>query len=45
MNLIKARIDHRQILIGETAFPVPPHLASLAARGSQDVLLGLRPEP
>jgi multiple sugar transport system ATP-binding protein len=44
MNLIKARIDGGQLLVGEGAFPLPPHLATLTARGRQDVLLGLRPE-
>jgi multiple sugar transport system ATP-binding protein len=30
--------------VGEGTFPLPPHLANVAARGRQDILLGLRPE-
>ncbi|MGH8856642.1 MAG: ABC transporter ATP-binding protein [Polaromonas sp.] len=45
MNLVNARLDapQGQLKVGDQVLPMPAHLASVAAAGSQDVLLGIRP--
>ena len=45
MNLLLARMDapQRQLEVGDQKFALPAHLASVTVGGSQDVLLGIRP--
>ena len=42
MNLLQARIDGRQLRIGEMQLPLPPHLGVEHASGTE-VLVGVRP--
>jgi multiple sugar transport system ATP-binding protein len=44
MNLIEARIEPgRDLVVGHSELPLPPHLAALAGPVARDVLLGVRP--
>lgn len=45
MNLVQARMDavQGQLQVGDQILDLPAHLASVASRESQDVLLGIRP--
>ena len=45
MNLVQARMDapQGQLQVGDQTLAVPAHLASILSMGSQDVLLGIRP--
>ena len=45
MNLLLARMDapQGQLEVGDQKFALPAHLASVTVGGSQDVLLGIRP--
>src|SRR5438876_778210 len=43
MNLLEGRIERDSLRIGERIFALPAHLAALAARDKQQVLVGIRP--